>query len=468
MMVVSSLALFISCRPQKISHQNQEAETQLVVEEIRHNCPPMPGDTTAEAYNDLHSSVHEFYASSDYQRLWTEHQGLTPKATALLAVIRSARLYGLLPQDYHLAEIDSARSESDCTSLLRVEALLTDAFFSMTSHIRDGKLQPVTTDPAQFIALQDLGTAEEIRNYLKTVEPAHAGYRHLRSALTNLYDTMDTQDREALLAGATSDTIASQSTIKAIEINLERWRGEKKPFGPDYVFVNIPAYEVTVFRNDSLMLQSRAIVGKPATPTPVFSSAIECFIVYPFWHVPRSIAVGEYLPAIRKDTSFLSLNNFDVLDRKGNILRYDTLEWDKFSKDYFPVTLRQREGNENALGIVKFHFENPYAVFLHDTNAKRLFQREKRALSHGCIRMEKAVDFAHYLSQAYTGRYTPEMIDRYIRLKEKHTIDLEKALPVHIRYFTVDSDGIALRQFEDVYRKDKALYERMYPASPGR
>ena len=163
--------------------------------------------------------------------------------------------------------------------------------------------------------------------------------------------------------------------------------------------------------------------------------------------------------------SFITANNFEVLDRKGNVLRYDTLDWSAFDVNYFPVMLRQREGSDNALGVVKFSFDNRYAVYLIDTNAKRLFQRDKRALSHGCIRMEKAVDLAHYLAKTYTKKYTPEDIDRYIRLKQKHTVDLVSPLPIYLRYFTCESDGNILRMYSDIYSRDKSLISSLYKAS---
>src|SRR5690606_24036460 len=107
-------------------------------------------------------------------------------------------------------------------------------------------------------------------------------------------------------------------------------------------------------------------------------------------------------------------NNFDVLDKRGNLLQADSIDWESFSKSYFPVSLRQREGQENALGIIKFVFDNPYAVFLHDTNAKRLFRSRVRAFSHGCIRMEKAVELAHYLVTGDPGKKS-KYVERFLK-----------------------------------------------------
>ncbi len=178
--------------------------------------------------------------------------------------------------------------------------------------------------------------------------------------------------------GITLDSVDVHRKIQRIEINLERWRQEKQMDDSTYVLINVPAYMFYVVE------KGRCCHGIPGNcrcrliqPTPVFSSKIECFTIFPYWYVPRKITVNEYLPIIKKDSSFITRNNFDVLDRNGKIQNLSSIEWKKYNRNNFPFTLRQREGTENSLGIVKFIFDNPYAVFLHDTNAKRLFKNKK-------------------------------------------------------------------------------------------
>lgn len=425
-------------------------------------CLMMPETPENPVYAGLKSTgIFDLYRKNEFRTFWTDRGVFTPAATAMIAFIDSARFYGLLPQEYHRQAIVSLIDTKQCDDLFKTDALLTDAFFSMAFHLKKGKSKAVAIDSTQLKILQDI-TAITLKRYLKSQEPTHKGYTLLKTALTNIYDTVNVQVRSLLLKGVIADTINAQKLVKKIEVNLERWRREKEIIEGDYVWVNIPAFEVNILKNDQIILQSKAIVGKPKTPTPTFSSAIECFIVYPYWHVPRRIAVEEYLPFIQKDTSFIRRNNFDVLDKKGKILRHDTLNWNKFDKNFFPVTLRQRDGKENALGILKFDFDNPYAVFLHDTNAKRLFQAEKRALSQGCIRMEKATDLAYYLATNYTKKYSADKIKEYIALEKKHWVDLIKPLPIHIRYLTCEFDGITFRQFEDIYQLDQRINNELY------
>ena len=145
-----------------------------------------------------------------------------------------------------------------------------------------------------------------------------------------------------------------------------------------------------------------------------------------------------------------------MLDRKGNIVDPDTLNWQSYTAKYFPVSLRQREGPDNSLGVIKFIFDNPYAVFLHDTNTKSLFRKKTRMFSHGCIRMEKALELAKYLAP------DPEKVDSKLRLKERYTINLSKPIPIYTRYFTCEYIHDKLNFYEDIYGLDQPLIDLLY------
>jgi murein L,D-transpeptidase YcbB/YkuD len=246
--------------------------------------------------------------------------------------------------------------------------------------------------------------------------------------------------------------------IQSVNVNLDRWRQEKTSFGRRYVYINIPSFMLRVIENDTVIFSSKVIVGAVETPTPDISSVIECFTIYPYWHVPRKIAVEEYLPVIQKDTTFITRNNFEVLDRKGKVLNPDSIDWAKYHKNYFPVVLRQREGEENSLGIIKFVFDNPYAVYVHDTNAKRLFSSSRRAFSHGCIRMERAVELAHYLVNG-SLKNKSKVVEKYIKEKQRHTVNLRTPMPIFIRYFTAEVVNNEFLHHKDVYNKDEVWNE---------
>jgi murein L,D-transpeptidase YcbB/YkuD len=179
-------------------------------------------------------------------------------------------------------------------------------------------------------------------------------------------------------------------------------------------------------------------------------------------HVPRSISTKEILPQLQADASYLGRNNFEVLNRAGKVVLSDTIQWIRYSPGNFPFVLRQREGSENSMGIIKFVFANNYGVYLHDTNSKRLYSQAKRDLSHGCVRVSKAVAFAHYLVREDDIYVSPEDLDQYLSLQQRLTIELRKPIPVLLEYFTAEVvDGRAVF-YDDVYKKDSVMTQRLY------
>lgn len=373
----------------------------------------------------------------------------------MLSIIRNAQYYGLSGSSYHLRELEVLMNHPSRVSAIRTELLLTDAFLSLAGDLKFGLLNSKRKrqeDTVRIRLLNHVVVEGNLKNGLESQEPVLHRYENLKEGLRQL---LDSKGEYAL------DSASISSQIRLISINMERWRRETSSYGRRYIFINIPSYMLEVVDHDSVVIYSKIIVGTPEKETPVLSSVVECFSIYPYWHVPRKISVEEYLPILKKDTTFLRRNNFDVLDRKGKVLNPDSIPWSKFTENYFPVVLRQREGVENSLGVIKFIFDNPHAVFLHDTNAKRLFKSTNRAFSHGCIRMEKAVELAHYL---VTGSLNIESktISKYLKEKEQHWIDLRNPIPIFTRYFTCDFQNGKLNMYKDVYGKDQQLYELLY------
>jgi murein L,D-transpeptidase YcbB/YkuD len=424
----------------------------------------MPSDSSDEVYKGLgnRASVIRFYERREYNVAWYNPERVLPVSDSMVSLIRKARYYGLLPQDYHLQELASGKQ-----SPRRTDALLTDAFLLFFRNLKYGRISSLkdsTGDSLGISLLQNVLQGANLRENLEHQEPQFSDYHLLREALRLSLDSLESESRKVLMLGITDSSNPLHRKIQSVEINLERWRWENAPFGKRYIFINIPAFMLTVVSNDTAVITSRVITGAPETPTPVLSSTIECFTLYPYWHVPRKIAVEEYLPVIKKDSSFIDRNNFDVLDRRGNLLNRDSVPWEKFSKNYFPVTLRQREGTENSLGVIKFVFDNPYAVFLHDTNAKRLFKSSVRAFSHGCIRMEKAVELGHYLATGSIGKKS-KLVESYLNQKQRRTINLKEPIRLYVRYFTCAYQDNQFCQYPDIYSLDQRLISEYYTDS---
>ncbi len=430
----------------------------------------LPADTADEIYEGLtrKKTILEFYGLTANRLVWEHNHRSSALGDSMASFIRDIRYYGLLPQNYHgheLRELD-VPSPSD-NDLMRRDLLLTDAFLAVSSDIRNGRLSSLKDhrdDSVNILLLTKILHDNVLKKNISLAEPRFDGYLALKEALKAVLDTAGMSERKMLLEGVTAATIPAHKFVQDIEINIERWRWENNTLKGRYLLINIPSFMLRLYSNDTLLLESKVIVGKPENPTPVLSSVIECFITYPYWHVPRKISVQELLPSIQRDTAYLARNNFDVLDKNGKVLNAGTIDWKSFNSDYFPVSLRQREGSENSLGIIKFVFDNPYAVFLHDTNAKRLFRSETRAFSHGCIRMEKAAELAHYLVTGDINKRSA-MVEKYLKQKRRHIIDARDDLPIHVRYFTAGYSSGHLYQYKDLYHKDAFLVGRLYAPS---
>jgi murein L,D-transpeptidase YcbB/YkuD len=249
--------------------------------------------------------------------------------------------------------------------------------------------------------------------------------------------------------------------IKQISMAMERWRWEDK-FPDKYTFINIPAFWLIVFEKDTVALQSAIVCGKPDHQTPILKSKIDHMLIYPYWNVPISIATKEILPAVQRDTSYIRKKNFEVLGAGDQVLDYTKVPWRKYTKDYLPVRFRQRIGEENSLGVVKFNFYNPFGVYLHDTNSKRYFKTSSRAQSHGCIRLEKFVDFADFLIRDDTVHYTHDSLQIYFAKHEQRKLRLKKPMPIYTRYYTAHADSTGLKLYIDVYRKDEEMMNLLY------
>lgn len=425
----------------------------------------MPVDSFDSAYRDVAvRAVISFYQRRHERLFWISGPRRSVAAESLINFIENVRYFGLLPGDYHLTEIRGLEGGlNSAKNICRLEALLTDAYLQMSRHIRVGRTIKSTAeqDSLSLSSLEGYVQGGALRDKITLGEPSFFGYQSLKRGLGQLIDSLPADQRKAVLSSSPFVADDLRERLRMIEINLERWRLEKAAFGSRYIFVNIPAFKLYVVENDSVILESRVIVGTLKTPTPLLSSVVECFVTYPYWHVPRKIAVEEYLPMIQRDSTFIERNNFDVLNRKGSLINPDSVDWNRFNKNNFPVSLRQRDGRDNALGIIKFLFDNPYAVFLHDTNAKRLFMSKARAFSHGCIRMEKAVELAHYLVTGDLNKRSRE-VERYLKEESRHWIELQNPIPIFVRYYTCDSYDVDLKYYKDLYGKDRRMRDILY------
>jgi murein L,D-transpeptidase YcbB/YkuD len=436
-------------------------------------------DSAQENYSNLFagSAAFTFYKSRSFVPVWLKNKTTTILADSMIHLIRSARIFGLLPQDYHLNEIETLfkteQTVNENSRIQKLDLLLTDAFLTMAMHLKKGRIDINTferiiheDDGSQIMSLQAAINNKGIKKMLELHEPATIQYQQLRSALRVILDSADSVERNLLFAGNTIDSLEVSAKVATLEVNLERLRREGR-FSGRYILVNIPAFKLSIMEDDEPVFESKVIVGTTKNQTPLLDALIKSFTLYPYWQVPRRIAVNEILPHVKEDSTYLDAHQYEVIDIDGNLLDPFSLNWTSFDSNNFPVIIRQRQGSRNALGVVKYSFNNTYGVYLHDTNAPRLFRKDKRSFSHGCVRVEKAKELSYFLLERDSGDVYTEDLDQYYQLQKRLDIKLKKPISLHIRYLTNEYREGELLFYDDIYNLDKRIHQALYTKKSG-
>jgi murein L,D-transpeptidase YcbB/YkuD len=250
--------------------------------------------------------------------------------------------------------------------------------------------------------------------------------------------------------------------FKRLAITLDRYKLLPDTMPTTYVWVNLPAFNMKIVDSNTVVMESRVIVGNPKTRTPLLNSQITNFITYPQWTVPHSITVNEMLPKIQESTEYLRAQNLMVVDDNDNVLDPDSIKWNRVNKKNFPYIIKQRQGDDNSLGVLKFNFANKYSVYLHDTNARWLFAKDNRALSHGCVRVKDFMKLADFLVRSDTLKFPPDSLRSWLTRKEKHVVSGFNKVPIFIRYFTCEWKDGKIKYYDDIYGEDRILNERYF------
>jgi L,D-transpeptidase YcbB len=239
--------------------------------------------------------------------------------------------------------------------------------------------------------------------------------------------------------------------IDQMRITLDRARVVMADLPDRFVVVNVAAFEVYLQDDNKTVWRARAMVGKPYRKTPVFRSDIDHLVFNPTWTVPPTILRQDIAPAARRDPNSVTRKGLQVIDRNGKVVSPRSVNW----SGSIPYTLRQPGGPKNALGRVKFMFPNAYAVYLHDTPSKGLFANDARALSSGCVRVERPFELAERLLAPQDPSWTAAKIDATVESLQTVTARLARPVPVLLSYWTawVGSDG-AVNFRKDVYSRD--------------
>lgn len=257
--------------------------------------------------------------------------------------------------------------------------------------------------------------------------------------------------------------------FRRIAINLDRYKLMPDSMPKRYIWVNLPSFYLQVIENDTIALESRVVVGKPKTRTPLLTSQLSDMVTYPQWTIPNSIIVKEILPALKRNPGYLARKGYNLVKWNGDDVNPYEVDWAKYSKG-IPYKVVQGSGDANALGVMKFNFPNKYSVYLHDTNQRYLFKNENRSLSHGCVRVQEWEKLVWYIygldsvasEKANTSYLPSDSIRTWLGHKERHVIPVKTKIPVYFRYFTAAGKNGKLILYSDIYGEDRVAREAYF------
>jgi murein L,D-transpeptidase YcbB/YkuD len=251
----------------------------------------------------------------------------------------------------------------------------------------------------------------------------------------------------ATLAALNASPAARREQLR---VNLERFRWLGQNLEATSLLINVAAAQLTYYQAGVPVWQTRTQVGRPQRPTPLLKSQITRLTLNPNWSVPPTIFWEDKLPEIRRDLGFLREHQMQIFDRDGKRLDADQVDWD--NPGY--IQLRQRAGPKNPLGQVALRFDNPYAVYLHDTPSQQLFSKAPRAFSSGCVRIEQAL----YLTEQLLTADERERANSLLASGKTHEFRLSNPMPLLLSYWTAEVDSAGhLLYAPDIYGRDAAL-----------
>ncbi len=392
--------------------------------------------------------VEQFYGQHQHQLRWM----LPGKEAALLRqtllnLMDSSQKQGLIHTNYH-PELSGKKEEplpADPAEQWRLDRLYTDAALALFQDIFQGvKESPWLgydavseryrqSDGEKMIqCLLQAKTAADLVITAEMLEPKDAVYL----ALKNEYRRLQLANRK--------------DSLRLVRLSMNYYRWYMHFHADKMIVINLASARLMYYENNRPVLQMKTVVGKTSTPSPRFAAWCDQAILYPYWYVPRSITFNEYLPLIRQNPSWLDAKNMQVIDSKGKVVDHHRLDWSSFHSGYFPYTIRQSTGCDNALGVIKFNISTPYGVYLHDTNNKQAFSSGYRYLSHGCIRLEDPFELGYHLL-AHT--LDTAFLQSCYRQQNPVYEQLDSPVPVITVYMPVwPAEGGKLAYYKDVYR----------------
>ena len=515
--LLGSVAGQLSAQTSPISLDEVATDIRQIVEAMGPNSPIVIEQTSVGATD----FVRDFYDRRQFQPAWMDDQDVTD----LIRAIENADSDGLQISDFHLDDIFALRSldGQDAESIAGRDLLLTDALVRLGYQLYYGKVDPKSLDATwnidrplvdrdPVVIVEESLENDHIDDLLASLPPTGNIYQKLRKALVAERSRVDQvhelvpegptlrkgdsnarvaslrrrlglsdnvlfdEDLEAAVRrfqdqnGLDVDGLVGKGTIAALNItpqqridklrvNMERSRwlrdvGEQ----PTFIAVNVAGFTVYYVKDGELAWESRAIVGKPYRKTPIFGDQLKYLVFNPTWTPTARIVRDSILPGIDADPDYLQNQNIIVYDSAGDVVPPEQVNrsnphWYRFV---------QQPGPANALGRVKFMFPNEHAVYLHDTPSRNLFDRNARAFSSGCIRVENPIELAELLL-ADQGDWQPGRISNVLASGDMETVYVDDPVPVYLLYWTADPaiDSDQVHYLPDIYERDGPILEAL-------
>jgi L,D-transpeptidase YcbB len=466
-------------------------------------------------------AIEAFYVSREFAPLWISDGAINERGKAAAVYLSRIAIEGLDPADYPLPEIKvGAEPEASAEAEIRfTDTVMTFARHAQMGRVHFSRVasdilfNPVKPEPADVLG--KLAEAKDAAAALDNLNPQQPGYKALKAKLAELRNGAPDVAKPVIPPGpvlkyiqgkkdkkgneitqevlmedprvpalrawfslpatqsdttydkALSETIAKfqkehnlpatgqltqatldvmngpkrEKTIDIVVANMERWRWLPRDLGRTHIMVNIPDFTLRVMRDNKLVWKTKIVVGKPSLPTPMTTAEMKFITVNPTWNVPPSIIQNEYLPALQQDPQAMERIGLRVEQNPDGTVRI----W-------------QPPGDRNALGRIRFNFPNKFLVYQHDTPDKHLFAHDKRAYSHGCMRVQDPLKYGEVLLSLVlpNEHYTAERLQRMFGGSEVN-INFPTFLPVHLTYQTafVDDGKLVIR--DDVYGRDARM-----------
>ncbi len=368
--------------------------------------------------------------------------GHPDRIKTLDSLIENAHTLALNKNDYQIAFRNAIQAGPQSDSLLIQVAV---HFFS---HLAYGK---------HSIGLQYEGVRFKMNAYnVPALVNEYAAHKSLSKLVT--YFSNSAKEVNTILATLKGLRDSTKQINAKIELltkaaNDYRWLNAVKQENR-IILVNIPSAQLRAYDHGKQVLNMKVIVGKFATQTNTLSSPIDKITINPYWTVPKSIAIKEMLPKIKKSINYFEENHLQLLNSNYRVIQPSSINWESYSEAYFPFTIRQGTGCDNSLGLLKVEFDSPFGIYLHDTPEKALFGNANRFYSHGCMRMEKPIDMGKWLLQN-----NPKALDT-IDFNKCYKDPAPKSIPVTLStqvivwYSLVDFDNNGnLKFYKNIYEK---------------